>query len=86
MRDLNFCPQQRHITELGVTDFFTGTAGCQALDALSEGVVDIASALPPKAFFTLSMTDGRSAGATVGGPWGDGGGLSGMARAMFGGW
>ena len=64
-RVLNLRPQHRHITASGVTDFFTGTAGCQVFVALSEGGVDIASALPPNAFFTVSITDGRSAGATV---------------------
>jgi hypothetical protein len=39
------------------------TAGSQLFERLSE--VGIVSEVPAKAFFTLSMTDGRSAGATV---------------------
>jgi hypothetical protein len=35
------------------------------LEVLSVGDIDIEPVTPPNAFFTLSMTDGRSAGATV---------------------
>jgi hypothetical protein len=62
---LNFPPQTRHVIASGVTDFFTGTAGSQLFESLPEVRVDIVSGLPAKAFFTLSMTDGRSAAATV---------------------
>jgi len=53
----------RHVIASGVTDFFTGTAGSQLFESLPEaGVV---SPEPEKALLTLSITDGRSAGATV---------------------
>jgi hypothetical protein len=55
----------RHVTASGVIDFFTGTAGSQLFDWLSDAGVDSVSAVPANAFFTLSITDGRSAGATV---------------------
>src|SRR5271165_5100116 len=55
----------RQVTASGVTDFFTGTAGSQLFEAPSVSGVDIVSEAPEKAFFTLSMTDGRSTGATV---------------------
>ena len=48
---------------LGVTDFLIVTAGSQLFESLPE--IGVVSGMPAKAFFTLSMTDGKSAGATV---------------------
>jgi hypothetical protein len=55
----------RHVTASGVIDLFTGTAGSQLFDRLSDTGVDSVSAVPANALFTLSITEGRSAGATV---------------------
>jgi hypothetical protein len=49
----------------GLTDFFTGTAGSQLFDSLSGRVADVVPGVPVKALFTLSITVGRSAAATV---------------------
>jgi hypothetical protein len=62
---LNFPPQTRQVIASGVTDFFTGTAGSQLFASLSNDGADVASNEPENAFLTLSMTDGRSAAATV---------------------
>jgi hypothetical protein len=55
----------RHVTASGVIDLFTGTAGSQLFDSVADMDVDVASIVPANALFTLSITDGRSAGATV---------------------
>ena len=46
-------------------DLFTGTAGSRAFKSLLDAAVDVVPAAPENALFTLSITDGRSAGATV---------------------
>jgi hypothetical protein len=55
----------RHVIASGLIDFFTGTAGSQFFGSLSGAGIEVDPETPPKAFFTLSMTDGRSAAATV---------------------
>jgi hypothetical protein len=55
----------RHVIASGEIDFFTETAGSQVFDSPSVAGGDTASAELEKAFLTLSITDGRSAGATI---------------------